>query len=88
MFSAFGEDIHQDFTMSDNVIVAGDLVADSLEMDDPLYVWPEEKEFRVVLFRGAERVSVPPPCLLSGTSAPVLKENCPGRDGGRPFAIF
>ncbi len=79
VFSAFGEDIHQDFTMSDNVIVAGDLVADSLEMDDPLYVWPEEKEFRVVLFPGSRK-------SIRTAAMPFIRDVSAGIEGELPRA--
>ncbi len=55
VFSAFGDNFHQGFPISDNVIVAGDLVADSLEMDGPVYDWTVGEKFRVVLFPGSRR---------------------------------
>ena len=55
VFAAFADHFHQGFPTGDNVIVAGDLVADSLDMDGPGFSWSEGKEFRVVLFPGSRR---------------------------------
>ncbi|GAB6280882.1 MAG: hypothetical protein STSR0007_10000 [Thermovirga sp.] len=55
VFTAFEQMRHTFLSGCDKVSVAGDLVADSLAMDNDVFAWPGRGRFRIAFFPGSRR---------------------------------